>query len=144
MTAQPCQGHNWQFPPYNSIARLEVLHCDLQQNFDAFFCFSFQCCDRLQQRQSFFNGFQCSLLFRLAHCLTTSVRINPIMRRFGLYLVLLALALVVVGISVAILRVLHHSIPLYVLLIPIWVTVLVVLVRVAWVTLRVSQNGDSE
>jgi predicted permease len=62
------------------------------------------------------------------------------MRRFLLSSVLLALALVVVGISLAILRSLHRSILLYVLLIPIWVTVLAVLVKVEWVTLRGNQN----
>lgn len=66
------------------------------------------------------------------------------MRRFLLYLALLTLALVVVGISFAILRSLHRSPLLYVLFIPMWVTVLAVLVKVAWTTLRGSQNGDSE
>jgi len=66
------------------------------------------------------------------------------MRRFLLYLALLTLALVVVGISFAILRSLHRSPLLYVLFIPMWVTVLAVLVKVAWATLRGSQSGDSE
>lgn len=65
-------------------------------------------------------------------------------RRFLLFSALLALALVVVGISLAILRSLHRSILLYVLFIPMWVTVLAVLVKVAWATLRGSQNGEVE
>jgi hypothetical protein len=64
------------------------------------------------------------------------------MRRFLLFSAPVALALVVVGISFAILRSLHRSILLYVLFIPIWVTVLAVLVRVAWVTLTGAQDGN--
>jgi hypothetical protein len=66
------------------------------------------------------------------------------MRRFLLFSALLTLALVVVGLSLAILRYLHRSILLYVLFIPIWVTVLALLVKVAWATLRDSQKGNSE
>lgn len=66
------------------------------------------------------------------------------MRRFLLLFALIALALVVVGISFAILRSLHRLPLLYVLFIPMWVTVFAVLVKVAWATLRGSQNGDSE
>jgi hypothetical protein len=70
--------------------------------------------------------------------------IIPIMRRFLSFFALFALALVVVGISLAILRFLHRSILLYVLFIPIWLTILAVLVKVAWATLRASQNGEGE
>jgi hypothetical protein len=61
-------------------------------------------------------------------------RILLIMRRFLLYLALLGLALVVVGISLAIVRSLHSPILLYVLFIPMWVAVLAILVAVAKVT----------
>jgi uncharacterized membrane protein YhaH (DUF805 family) len=64
------------------------------------------------------------------------------MRRFLSYLSLLILTLVVVGISFAIRRSLHRSHLLYVLFIPMWVTVLAVLVKVAWVTFRGSQDGN--
>ena len=66
------------------------------------------------------------------------------MPRFLLFFVLLALALTVIGISFAILRSLHRSILLYVLFIPIWLTMLAVLVKVAWATFRGSQSGDSQ
>lgn len=65
------------------------------------------------------------------------------MRRVVLHFALLALALVVVGISFAILRSLHRSILLYVLFIPMWLTVLAVLVKVARATFRGGQNGGS-
>jgi len=73
-----------------------------------------------------------------------SYRILSIMRLFFSFLALLALALVVGGVSFAILRSQHRLIHLYVLFIPIWVTVLAVLVKVAWVVLRGSQDGDSQ
>jgi len=58
-----------------------------------------------------------------------------------LYLVLLGLALVVVGISFAILRYFHRSPLLYVLLIPMWVTVLAVLVKVAASAFKANHEG---
>ena len=73
-----------------------------------------------------------------------SYRILSIMRLFFSFLALLALALVVVGVSFAILRSQHRLILLYVLFIPIWVTVLAVLVKVGWAVLRGSQDGDSQ
>ena len=66
------------------------------------------------------------------------------MRRILLFFALFALALIVVGISFAILQSLHRSILLYVLFIPIWVTVLAVLVKVARVTFRGTQNGGGQ
>jgi len=42
------------------------------------------------------------------------------------------------------LRSLHRPIPLYIPFIPIWVTVLAVPAKVAWATLRDSQNGNNE
>ena len=65
------------------------------------------------------------------------------MRRVGLFLILLALTVVVVGVSVGILRVFHHPILAYALLIPIWVGVLATLIMVARVTFGGSQSGDS-
>jgi len=61
---------------------------------------------------------------------TASVRIMLIMGRHELYLVLLGLAVVVVGISFAILQYLHWSVLAWVVVVPIWVTVLAVMVMV--------------
>ena len=66
------------------------------------------------------------------------------MRGPVLYLVLLCLAVVVVGISLAILRYLHWSAFSYVIIIPIWVTILAVLVMVAKVTFKGSRSGGSQ
>jgi len=67
-----------------------------------------------------------------------------IMLRPVLYFALLALALVVVGMSSAILRSMHHSIVFYVLAIPIWFSLLVVLVSVARVTRRGTSSGNGQ
>ena len=64
------------------------------------------------------------------------------MLRPVLYFALLALALVVVGMSTAILRSLHHSIVFYCLAIPIWFSLLVVVVSLARVTLRGAPGGN--
>jgi hypothetical protein len=66
------------------------------------------------------------------------------MRRVLLFFAPIALALAVVGISLAILRSLHRSLLFYVLFIPMWVTVLAVPVKVAWATVKVSHNGAGE
>ena len=73
-----------------------------------------------------------------------SDRILPIMRLFFSFLALLALALVVGGVSFAILRSQHRLILLYVLFIPIWVTVLPVLVKVAWATFGGIPSGNGQ
>jgi hypothetical protein len=62
------------------------------------------------------------------------------MRGLVLCLVLFALAAVVVGISLAVLRYLHWSVLSYVLIVPIWIAVFVVLVMVARVTFKRSHN----
>jgi len=61
-----------------------------------------------------------------------------IMRQFAFYVVLIALAACVVRISLAILRTLRHSMLLYVVLIPIWVTMLATLLIVARVLFKRS------
>jgi len=53
---------------------------------------------------------------------------------------LLALAVVVVGISFAIMRNLHQPLLVYVIVMPIWVTLLVILVMVARVTFKKGQK----
>jgi len=66
------------------------------------------------------------------------------MRRVALFLVLPTLAVAVVRISVGILRVFHHPILAYALLIPIWVGVLATLIMVGRVTFGGSRDEDSE
>ena len=66
------------------------------------------------------------------------------MRQVALFLVLLALAVVVVGITVAILRILHHPILAYALLIPIWGGVLATLIMVARVKFRGTPSGGGK
>jgi hypothetical protein len=66
------------------------------------------------------------------------------MLRPVLYFALLALALVVVGMSSAILWSTHHSIVFYVLAIPIWFSLLVVLVSVARVTRSGTSSGNGQ
>jgi type IV secretory pathway VirB2 component (pilin) len=56
-----------------------------------------------------------------------------------LYLVLLALAVVVVGIALAILRYLHWSVLVWVV-VPIWITVLAAMFVVHRVTLNITQG----
>jgi len=63
----------------------------------------------------------------------------PIMRRIALFSLLLVLAGVVVGISFALMRNLHQPILVYIIVMPIWVTVLAVLIMVARVTFKRSQ-----
>jgi len=62
------------------------------------------------------------------------------MRRIVLFSLLLALAVVVVGISFAIMRNLHQPLLVYVIVMPIWVTLLVILVMVARVTFKKGQK----
>jgi hypothetical protein len=64
------------------------------------------------------------------------------MLRPVLCFLLLALALAAVGISLAIPKSLHHSTLLYVLLIPIWSSLLVALVSVARVALGGASGGN--
>jgi hypothetical protein len=64
------------------------------------------------------------------------------MLRRVLCLLLLALALVVVGISLAIPKSLHRSTLLYVLMVPIWSSLLVALVSVARVVLKDASGGN--
>jgi len=59
-----------------------------------------------------------------------AAKVVPIMRRSLLSFALIGLALIVVGISLAVLRSLHRSVLLYILLVPIWISVLEVLVKV--------------
>ena len=65
-----------------------------------------------------------------------------IVLRLVLYFLLIPLALAVAGISLAILKSLHHSTLLYVLLIPIWSSLLVAFLSVARVALR-GAPGDN-
>ena len=58
------------------------------------------------------------------------------MRRFALYLLLLALAVVVFGISLAILRTLDWSVLSCIAIVPVWISLLAVLVIVARVTFK--------
>jgi O-antigen/teichoic acid export membrane protein len=62
------------------------------------------------------------------------------MRRIALFSLLLALAVVVVGISFALMQNLHQPILAYVIVMPIWVTLLVILAMVARVTFRGRRN----
>ena len=64
------------------------------------------------------------------------------MRRFALFSLLLALAVVVVGISFALIRNIHQPLLVYVIVMPIWVTLLVILVMVARVTFKKGQTRD--
>jgi O-antigen/teichoic acid export membrane protein len=66
------------------------------------------------------------------------------MRRIALFSLLLALAVVVVGISFALMRNLHQPLLVYVIVMPIWVTLLVILAMVARLTFRGRQNGGSQ
>jgi heme/copper-type cytochrome/quinol oxidase subunit 2 len=66
------------------------------------------------------------------------------MRRIALYLVLLAVALAVVGISLALMRKLHSLTLSYILIAPIWFTVLAVLGIVARAAFRGSQENQPE
>jgi len=54
------------------------------------------------------------------------------------------LAVAVVGISVAVLRILHHPILAYAFLIPIWVGMLATLIMVARITFRGTPSGNSQ
>jgi len=65
---------------------------------------------------------------------STSGTISRIMRGLISYLFLICLAVVVFGISLAIVRILHWPALSYVVIAPIWITVLIVLVMVARVT----------
>jgi len=65
-----------------------------------------------------------------------------IMLRSDFCFVLFALALVVAGISLAIMKSLPHSTLLYVLLIPIWSSLLLVLLSVVRVALRGALGGN--
>ena len=62
------------------------------------------------------------------------------MRRLVLYLVLLGLAVVVVGISFAVLRYLHWSMLSWVVVVPIWITVLAVMIMVWRVMPKMSRK----
>jgi len=62
------------------------------------------------------------------------------MGRLVLYLVLLALAVGVVGISLAILRDLHWSVLAWAVVVPIWITVLAVMFVAYRVTLNIAQR----
>jgi hypothetical protein len=55
---------------------------------------------------------------------------------------LLALAVVVVGISFALMRNLHQPLLVYVIVMPVWMTVLVILVMVGRVTFKKGQKRD--
>jgi len=64
------------------------------------------------------------------------------MRRFALFSLLLALAVVVVGISFSLMRNLHQPLLVYVIVMPIWVTLLVILVMVGRATFKKGQMRD--
>jgi cytochrome c oxidase subunit IV len=64
------------------------------------------------------------------------------MRRIALFSLLLALAVVVVGISFALLRNLQQPLLVYVIVMPILVTLLVILVMVGRVTFKKGQKRD--
>ena len=64
------------------------------------------------------------------------------MRRVVLFSLLLALALVVGGISFALMRNLHQPLLVYVIVMPIWVTLLVILVMVGRATFKKGQTRD--
>ena len=66
------------------------------------------------------------------------------MRHYIFCFVLIALELVAMRISLAVLRSVHHWILLYVLSIPIWLSLFVVLVAVARVTFRGAPNGNGQ
>jgi CHASE2 domain-containing sensor protein len=74
------------------------------------------------------------------HHFTASGRIVRSMRRLVLYLVLLGLAVVVVGISFAVLRYLHWSMLSWVVVVPIWITVLAVMIMVWRVMPKMSRK----
>jgi Na+-translocating ferredoxin:NAD+ oxidoreductase RnfD subunit len=67
-----------------------------------------------------------------------------IMRHSVFYCALLALAVLVGGISLEILRYLHWSIPAYVVIVPIWISVLVITVTVGLVTFTRGQIGNRQ
>jgi hypothetical protein len=66
------------------------------------------------------------------------------MRRLALFLALLVVAVAVVGISLALMRTLHSLTLSYILIAPIWFTVLAVLVMVARAAFRGGQEHQPE
>ena len=64
------------------------------------------------------------------------------MRRVALFSLLLALAVVVVGISFALMRNLHQPLLVYVIVMPIWATLLAILAMVGRVTFKKGQMRD--
>jgi peptidoglycan/LPS O-acetylase OafA/YrhL len=79
-------------------------------------------------------------LFNPAACVT----FTAIMRRLALFLALLVVAVAVVGISFALMRTLHSLTLSYILIAPIWFTVLGVLVIVARAAFRGGQEHQPE
>jgi hypothetical protein len=66
------------------------------------------------------------------------------MRRFALFMALLVVAVAVFGFSFALMRTLHSLTLSYILIAPIWFTVLAVLVMVARAALRGRQEHQPE
>ncbi len=64
------------------------------------------------------------------------------MFRIALFSLLLALVVVVVGISFALMRNLHQPLLVYVTVMPIWLTLLVILVMVGRATFKKGQKRD--